>query len=993
MISATAAGTGALQVDETELAGNASANFGHLFTSSYGADGAGSLGNYTLGINVGATGLVDTLSNEAINLTNNAGAIEGRTAITNELVFTVSVNSATGVVTLDQARAVVHANTASDNEPVTLAAANLITLSATITDADGDQSTATANIGSGISFLDNGPKIVAGNITGAVEEEGLALGNPDTNDIAGINAAAPLVASGSLAALAAFGADGAPAGGGFSLNAAALNALIEQNLTSDGVSLTYAVVGDILTGKAGAADIFTLQLNASGTYTFTLKGRLDHALVQGENTLDIHLGALVKLTDRDGDSVALDSASGTNFVIKVQDDVPVAVDVTRTTSSDPALTVSGGLVGAGTSFGADQGWVQIVSVDGKTYVYDQVTDSTTGSTGTNGTFDTVTNQWTISTLNGGSIVVDMDDGAYTYTPSASLTASAAENIGFTLTDRDGDTASGNLRINVEAPALVVGQNTNDQPGQGVPHKVDPTGTTAGQIAGSSSSDLLVGDVGGGTLIGKKTNVILILDTSGSMGASFSGTIGAAGSGTGGPTRLQALKDGVNDIIESLKVSGATDVRIHINHFSDTVASGSAGAQTFNLVVNGVVQTSQVTAAHAFVNSFTATGFTNYEAGLQEALTWIGDGTADTVNNELVVANVVNQVVFVSDGQPNRALSGDSTNLSSIVSFADNATGWNQAMGQVLAGSGSGDSVNEVTQIESKFGQIQAIGIGLDSAALARLSQIEGVGGSAANTTTATQFKNELANVTPTHALSAVGSDVITGGAGNDVIFGDTVNTDVLGAARGLGLPPGAGWDVFNTLEATPSANWTRADTLNYIRTHAAELAVESTTTGGVTRAGGNDTIDAGSGNDTVYGQEGNDILIGGAGNDILNGGSGADTFKWGNGDQGTAATPAVDTIQDFNVSTAGVNKDVLDLRDLLQGEVHGAGDSGNLSSYLSFEQTGSDVTLSVKSSGAGAPDQVIVLQNITMQQLGGSGATYSAGVIQSLLNNGKLIAD
>ena len=93
------------------------------------------------------------------------------------------------------------------------------------------------------------------------------------------------------------------------------------------------------------------------------------------------------------------------------------------------------------------------------------------------------------------------------------------------------------------------------------------------------------------------------------------------------------------------------------------------------------------------------------------------------------------------------------------------------------------------------------------------------------------------------------------------------------------------------------------------------------------------------------------------------------------------------------MSTAGVNKDVLDLRDLLQGEVHGAGDSGNLSSYLSFEQTGSDVTLSVKSSGAGAPDQVIVLQNITMQQLGGSGATDSAGVIQSLLNNGKLIAD
>ena len=41
----------------------------------------------------------------------------------------------------------------------------------------------------------------------------------------------------------------------------------------------------------------------------------------------------------------------------------------------------------------------------------------------------------------------------------------------------------------------------------------------------------------------------------------------------------------------------------------------------------------------------------------------------------------------------------------------------------------------------------------------------------------------------------------------------------------------------------------------------------------------------------------------------------------------------------------------------------------------------------------GAADQIVVLQNITMQQLGGSSATDSAGVIQSLLNNGKLITD
>lgn len=867
---------------------------------------------------------------------------------------------------------------------------NRETFTYNVTDANGN--TTTGNIT--VDIRDDRPVVVAGNASGAVEEEGLASGNKDGSDIAGINAATPLTATGSLAGLAAFGADGPAAGGGFALDASALSTLTAQNLTSNGVALSYAITGDTLTAKAGAADIFTLQVTGVGGYTFNLLGHLDHAAATGENTLNINFGGVVKVTDGDGDSVHLGGTSGANFAITVQDDIPVAVDITRSTSTDPALTVSGNLTdGSGAGFGADGGWVQVVTVNGATYVYDQKTDSTAGSTGANGTFNTASNQWTITTGNGGTLTVDMDDGAYTYAPPASAAYTTVENIGFTLTDNDGDTANANLRINVDGTALVVGQNVNDQPGQGTAHKVDGSPTTSGQISGGSSSDLLVGDVGGGTLVGKQTNVVLILDTSGSMGSSAFGGGGAAGSGAGtGPTRLQALKDGVNDIIDTLKVSGATDVRIHINHFSDTVAAGSAGAQTFDLVINGVVQASQVTAAHNFVNGFTATGFTNCEAGLQEALTWIGNGTADAVNNELVGPNVVNQAIFVSDGQPNRALTGDSTSLSNVVSYSDNATGWASAMNQVL-GAGGGDSVNEVSQIESKFGQIQAIGIGLDSAAIARLSQIEGVGGSAVNTTSATQFKNELASLNPSNELTAVGNDLISGGAGNDVIFGDTVNTDVLGAAKGLGLPPGSGWDVFNKLETTPSANWSRADTLNYIRTHAEELAAESTGTGGIKRSGGADTLDGGSGNDTLYGQEGNDILIGGAGNDILSGGSGADTFKWSNADKGTPGAPAVDTIKDFNPTTAAADKDVLDLRDLLQGEVHGAGNSGNLSSYLSFEQTGNDVTLSVKSSGSGVADQVIVLQNVTMQQLGGSSATDSAGVIQSLLNSGKLISD
>ena len=272
-----------------------------------------------------------------------------------------------------------------------------------------------------------------------------------------------------------------------------------------------------------------------------------------------------------------------------------------------------------------------------------------------------------------------------------------------------------------------------------------------------------------------------------------------------------------------------------------------------------------------------------------------------------------------------------------------------------------------------------------------------------NTTNALEFKNALANVNPTTSLAAVGNDVLTGGTGSDIIFGDAVNTDTLGAARSLGLPAGSGWSVFQTLEAGTSG-WTRADTLNYIRTHSDELAVESSGTGGVKRAGGSDTIDGGSGNDKVYGQEGNDIIIGGAGNDILSGGSGADTFKWMNADKGTFAAPAVDTIRDFNVATTAANKDVLDLRDLLTGEhaVGTAGNPANLSDYLTFVQSGANVTLSVHSAGdpthsSGTVDQTIVLQNVTMQQLAGLSPAAplpsSGDVITNLLANNKLITD
>ncbi|RWL91807.1 DUF5801 repeats-in-toxin domain-containing protein, partial [Mesorhizobium sp.] len=73
---------------------------------------------------------------QAVVLSLNGGVVEGRTATSNDLVFTVSVD-ASGNVTLDQLRAVVHPVTTDDDDNKSLAADNLVQLTATVTDKDG----------------------------------------------------------------------------------------------------------------------------------------------------------------------------------------------------------------------------------------------------------------------------------------------------------------------------------------------------------------------------------------------------------------------------------------------------------------------------------------------------------------------------------------------------------------------------------------------------------------------------------------------------------------------------------------------------------------------------------------------------------------------------------------------------------------------------------------------------------------------------------------
>ena len=160
--------------------------------------------------------------------------------------------------------------------------------------------------------------------SGTVEEDDLSNAQSAGNNEDG--SVGKAVATGSLSSLVSVGAD-EPGTFGLSNNFAGLTG---QGLTSHGTALTYSVLGDTLTAKAGALTVFTLQITnpATGAYTFTLLDQLDHGLGTNDNDealIAINLSSVLVATDADGDFVPLTGG----FIISVENDIPVATAATE----------------------------------------------------------------------------------------------------------------------------------------------------------------------------------------------------------------------------------------------------------------------------------------------------------------------------------------------------------------------------------------------------------------------------------------------------------------------------------------------------------------------------------------------------------------------------------------------------------------------------------------------------------------------------------------
>ena len=183
--------------------------------------------------------------------------------------------------------------------------------------------------------------------------------------------------------------------------------------------------------------------------------------------------------------------------------------------------VTGSLLGEGGTFGADGGFIKSIVVDGTTYTYDPKALSGQGSLiasgGVNhGTFNTANNTLSIATNNSGTLLINLDTGEYTYTSQKTTAVVLTENIGFTVSDNDGDLASSTLTVKVipNAPPVAMDDHVitnvlsgnivvpgelllaNDTDADKDPLTASPTNFTTGWVAKGADFFVRVGAVGG-----------------------------------------------------------------------------------------------------------------------------------------------------------------------------------------------------------------------------------------------------------------------------------------------------------------------------------------------------------------------------------------------------------------------------------------------------------------------------------------------------------------
>ena len=400
--SITAVGVGpALNVDEsfipvigsgTGAPGSATdtESFAGAFTHVNGADGATI--SYALSVSAAGvdSGLIDAVSGNHIFLfVNGSGVVEGRegttsaTAASGPIDFTLAVD-ASGNVTAVVDRGVHQGSvdTGDISEGVTLAA-GLVTLTATITDGDGDHQAASIDVGHQLTIHDDGPvapTVTASTATVGVDETPGLQTTAGASDVAGsttvtFNGASTTVAA-LFASVANPGTDpDVPSGsldnGALSFASTGASSILSVGTLTYGadgpaaanpetIALTVTNANSGLTLTDGTA--ITLSLDGSGRVIGTVGTDVANPSLTGETAFVIAIDQLTgKVYVADYLSLHQDSASNTpnDLLSLAAGSVGVTVTLTdgdgdHVTSTTTDISSHVGFLDDGPSIGAIQ---------------------------------------------------------------------------------------------------------------------------------------------------------------------------------------------------------------------------------------------------------------------------------------------------------------------------------------------------------------------------------------------------------------------------------------------------------------------------------------------------------------------------------------------------------------------------------------------------------------------------------------------------------------
>ncbi|MRG74166.1 hypothetical protein GH722_20620, partial [Alphaproteobacteria bacterium HT1-32] len=483
----------------------------------FGADGSGRLeltvndALTDMGLTSNGVALDYTVSEDGTVITATAG--EG-----GDTVFTVTLNGDADSgysYSFDLQGAVDHPDADGENQLD-------LTFGMQVFDKDGDCAEGTFTVG----IIDDVPvaevvEVSGPGVTVSLDEDDLSDGTDETKE--SLSATGDLGLGGDLITID-YGADGPADGQPTALGYDDLDWALEgpAGLSSQGEAVTYSwdAATQTLQATADGRDVFTVELNEDGSYTFTLQDSLDHGAADGENSLGLEFtltgtSTVDSAVDFDGDSVSLGDQSLTQtFSVNVVDDTPAAAEVGTPTAADTvtldeddladgtdadkeSLSASGDLGLDGDlitiNYGADG------PADGAPTAlgYDDLSFELTGPSGLTSQGEDVTYEWDASTntlqatADGRDVfTVELnEDGSYTFTLQDSLDHGAADGensmgLEFTLTGSPADDAVTDYDLDPsQLSGLTVEQtfsvNVTDDVPEAVVNDPDPVGSGSG----------------------------------------------------------------------------------------------------------------------------------------------------------------------------------------------------------------------------------------------------------------------------------------------------------------------------------------------------------------------------------------------------------------------------------------------------------------------------------------------------------------------------------